>query len=149
LRGARKHDQAFSSNPERKACIMKFVSTSVSFSQIIAISSFAMLAAAGAKAESYEGVQPAVSAKSRADVNAEAMRTASAPNQNVVRGSRGAETMAVSMERDRVVAEAMRTAAAPDQNVSSGSRVNSKVISTLQNPVDARAAAINAKSSRL
>jgi hypothetical protein len=53
------------------------------------------------------------------------------------------------MERERVVAEAVRTAAAPDQNVSSGSRVNSKVVSTLQNPVDARAEAVNAKSSRL
>jgi hypothetical protein len=128
---------------------MKFVSTSVSFSQIIAISSFAMLAAGGAKAETYDGVQSAVSAKSRAEVNAEAMRTASAPNQNVVRGSRGPETVAVSMERERVVAEAVRAAAAPDQNVSSGSRVNSKVISTMQNPVDARASAANAKSSRL
>ena len=88
---------------------------SLSLTQIIAVGSFAMLAAAGAKAESYEGVQPAVSAKSRAEVNA----------------------------------EAVRTAAAPDQNVSSGSRVNSKVISTLQNPVDARASAANAKSSRL
>lgn len=124
-------------------------SLSLSFTQIVAVGSFAMLAAAGAKAESYEGVQPLVSAKSRTEVSAEAVRTASAPNQNVVRGSRGAETMAVSTDRASVVAEAVRTAAAPDQNVSSGSRVNSKVISTLQNPVDARAAAANAKSSRL
>lgn len=122
---------------------------SLSLNQIIAVGSFAMLAAAGAKAESYEGVQPAVSAKSRADVNAEAVRTASAPDQNVVRGSRGAEGMAVSTERARVVAEAVRTAAAPDQNVTSSSRVNSQVVSTMQNPVDARAAAANAKSSRL
>lgn len=122
---------------------------SLSLTQIIAVGSFAMLAAAGAKAESYEGVLPAVSAKSRAEVSAEAVRTASAPDQNVVRGSRGSETVAVSTERARVVAEAVRTAAAPDQNVSSGSRVNSQVISTMQNPVDARASAANAKSSRL
>lgn len=122
---------------------------SVSFTQIVAVASFAMLAAAGAKAESYEGVQPVVSAKSRADVNAEAMRTASAPDQNVVRGSRGAETMAVSTERARIVAEAVRATAAPDQNVSASSRVNSQVISTMPNPVDARAAAANAKSRRL
>lgn len=121
----------------------------LSLTQIITIGSFAMLAAAGAKAESYQGVQPAVSAKSRVEVNAEAVRTASAPNQNVVRGSRGAETMAASTDRASVVAEAVRTAAAPDQNVSSGSRVNSKVVSTMQNPVDARASAANAKSSRL
>ncbi|MET3497246.1 DUF4148 domain-containing protein [Variovorax boronicumulans] len=128
---------------------MKFLSISASLTQILAVSSFAMLAAAGAKAESYEGVQAAVSAKSRAEVSAEAVRTASAPNQNVVRGSRGAETMAVSTDRARVVAEAVRTAAAPDQNVSSGSRVNSKVVSTMQNPVDARAEAARGNSSKL
>ena len=114
---------------------------SLSLTQIVAVGSFALLAAAGAKAESYEGVQPLVSAKSRTEVDAEAMRTASAPDQNVVRGSRGAETMAVSRDRAGVVFEAMRTAASPDQNVTSGSRVNSKVVSTMQNPVDARAAA--------
>ncbi|KLN54888.1 hypothetical protein [Variovorax paradoxus] len=114
---------------------------SLSLTQVVAIGSFALLAAAGAKAESYEGVQPLTSAKSRAEVNAEAVREASAPDQNVVRGSRGAETMAVSRDRAGVVFEAMRTAAAPDQNVTSGSRVNSKVVSTMQNPVDARAAA--------
>ena len=114
---------------------------SLSLTQIVAVGSFALLAAAGAKAESYEGVQPLVSAKSRTEVDAEAMRTASAPDQNVVRGSRGAETMAVSRDRAGVVYEAMRAAAAPDQNVTSGSRVNSKVVSTMQNPVDARAAA--------
>jgi hypothetical protein len=114
---------------------------SLSLTQIVTVGSFALLAAAGAKAETYEGVQPLASAKSRSEVNAEAMRTASAPDQNVVRGSRGAETMAVSRDRAGVVFEAMRTSAAPDQNVTSGSRVNSKVISTLQNPLDARAAA--------
>ena len=122
---------------------MKFLSSSLSFSEIVAVASFAMLAAAGAKAETYQGVQPAVSAMSRAEVNAEAVRTASAPDQNVARGSRGAETMAVSTDRASVAAEAVRAAAAPDQNVSSGSRVNSKVVSTLQNPVDARAVARN------
>ena len=121
---------------------------SLSLTQVVAIGSFALLAAAGAKAESYEGVQPLASAKSRAEVNAEAARTASAPDQNVVRGSRGAETMAVSRDRTGVVYEAMRAAAAPDQNVTSGSRVNSKVISTLQNPLDARAAAAG-NSSKL
>ncbi|WP_438999551.1 DUF4148 domain-containing protein [Variovorax beijingensis] len=121
---------------------------SLSLTQVVAIGSFALLAAAGAKAESYEGVQPLTSAKSRAEVNAEAVRAASAPDQNVVRGSRGAETMAVSRDRAGVVFEAMRTAAAPDQNVTSGSRVNSKVVSTMQNPVDARAAAAG-NSNRL
>lgn len=111
------------------------------YTQVVAVASFAMLAAAGAKAESYEGVHAPVSAMSRADIAAEAVRTAAAPNQNVVRGSRGPETVAVSKDRASVVAEAMRTAAQPDQNVTPGSRVNSKVVSTLQNPADARAAA--------
>ena len=113
----------------------------LSLTQIVAVGSFALLAAAGANAEAYEGVQPLASAMSRVEVNAEAVRTASAPDQNVVRGSRGAESMAVSRDRAGVVYEAMRAAAAPDQNVTSGSRVNSKVVSTLQNPLDARAAA--------
>ncbi|KQX22450.1 hypothetical protein [Variovorax sp. Root434] len=109
-------------------------------SQILAAAALTLLAAVGAvgaQAETYQGVNAAVSAKSRDDVNAEAARTASAPNQNVVRGSRGAETVAVSKDRAIVEAEAVRTAYAPDQNVSSGSRVNSKVISTMANPADA------------
>ncbi|WP_194274059.1 DUF4148 domain-containing protein [Variovorax paradoxus] len=125
------------------------VKPSLPLAQLIAVGSFAMLAAAGAKAETYQGVHAPVSAMSRADVAAEAVRTAAAPDQNVVRGSRGPETMAVSTDRARVVAEAVRTAAAPDQNVTSGSRVNSKVISTMQNPVDARAAAARDSGNRL
>lgn len=46
-----------------------------------------------------------------------------------------------ALSRETVATEAVRTAAAPDQNVSSGSRVNSKVISTMTNAVDARASA--------
>ena len=107
-------------------------------SHILAAAALTLLAAAGAQAETYQGVNAAVSAKSRDEVNAEAVRAASAPNQNVTRGSRGAETVAVSQDRATVEAEAVRTSYAPDQNVSSGSRVNSKVVSTLQNPMDAR-----------
>jgi len=115
-------------------------------SRIVAAAALSLLAAVGAQAETYEGVQAPVSALSRADVNAEAVRAASAPNQNVVRGSRGAETVAVSKDRAVVQAEAVRAAARPDQNVSAGSRVDSKVISTLPNPVDVRAAAQNGGS---
>lgn len=107
-------------------------------SHILAAAALTLLAAAGAQAETYQGVNAPVSAKSRDDVNAEAVRAASAPNQNVTRGSRGAETVAVSQDRAIVEAEAVRTSYAPDQNVSSGSRVNSKVVSTMQNPMDAR-----------
>ena len=108
---------------------------------ILPAAALALLAATCVQAEPYDGVHPAVSAKMREDVNAEAVRAASAPNQNVARGSRGPETVAVSKERALVEAEAIRTASAPDQNVASGSRVNSKVISTMSHPADARAQA--------
>lgn len=112
----------------------------------LAVSAVALLGTA-AHAESYEGVTAPVSAMSRDAVRAEARAAAAAPDQNVIRGSRGPETVAVSQPRARVVADAIRTAAAPDQNVSAGSRVNSTVISTLPNPVDVRAQA--AAGSRL
>ncbi|MDQ0085869.1 MULTISPECIES: DUF4148 domain-containing protein [Variovorax] len=107
-------------------------------SQILAAAALTLLAAVGAQAETYQGVNTAVSTKSRDEVNAEAVRAASAPNQNVTRGSRGPETVAVSKDRAIVQAEAVRTSYAPDQNVTGGSRVNSRVISTMQNPMDAR-----------
>ena len=107
-------------------------------SHILAAAALTLLAATGAQAETYDGVNTAVSTKSRDEVNAEAVRAASAPNQNVTRGSRGPETVAVSKDRALVEAEAVRTAYAPDQNVTGGSRVNSKVISTMPHPMDAR-----------
>ena len=118
-------------------------------SHLFAAAVLASLAAAGAQAESYEGVQAPVSGMSRADVEAQAVATAHAKDQNVVRGSRGAETVAVSRDRAGVEAEAIRAAAAPDQNVTSGSKVNSKVISTMPNPVDARAEAAKQSGSKL
>jgi hypothetical protein len=107
-------------------------------SQILAAAALTLQVAVGAQAETYQGVNTAVSTKSRDEVNAEAVRAASAPNQNVTRGSRGPETVAVSKDRAIVQAEAVRTSYAPDQNVTGGSRVNSRVISTMQNPMDAR-----------
>lgn len=114
------------------------------FTQAMKIASIPMLAllvAAGAYAETYDGVQNTVSSRTREEVNAEAVRTAASADQNVVRGSRGPETMAVSKDRSLVEAEAVRTAWTPDQNVGSGSRVNSKVISTMPHPADLRAKA--------
>ena len=57
-------------------------------SHLLAAAALSLLAAAGAHAETYHGVAAPVSAMSRADIEAEAARTAAAPNQNVVRGSR-------------------------------------------------------------
>lgn len=108
---------------------------------ILSAMTLTFLVATGVQAEPYTGVHAGVSSKSRDEVNAEAVRTASSPNQNVARGSRGPETVAVSKDRAIVEAEASRTASAPDQNVASGSRFNSKVISTMSHPADTRAQA--------
>lgn len=111
-------------------------------SKIFAVAALSFAALTGAvHAEEYQGVLDFQGQLSRAEVQQQAVAAAHAKDQNVTRGSRGAETVAVSKDRALVQAEAVRTAHAPDQNVSSGSRVDSKVISTLQNPVDVRAAA--------
>ena len=109
--------------------------------KIVSVPVLTLLVAAGAHAEAYDGVHKAFSTKTRDEVNAEAVRTATAPDQNIVRGSRGPETMAVSTERSLVEAEAIHYNLRPDQNVGSGSRVNSKVISTMPHPADLRAKA--------
>ena len=107
-------------------------------SQLIAAAALAFVAAAGAHAETYQGVHQSVSALSRADVDAEAVRAASAPNQNVTRGSRGADPFTSVADSAAMRAQAVATASAPDQNVSSGSRVNSRVISSMKNPAEVR-----------
>lgn len=123
---------------------LEFTTMQAALLKFLAVTVFSALAALGsvaAQAESYDGVHTHASSLSRADVDAEAIRTAAAPNQNVVRGSRGAEPFKAVADRSAVAQEAMRAAYAPDQNVSSGSRVNSKVISTMRNPLDQRTAA--------
>ena len=108
-------------------------------SRRLAAAAVTLLAALGAQAETYEGVAPSVSLRSRAEVNAEAVRAASAADQNVVRGSRGVEVFTPTARRDGVRAQAELAAAAPDQNVVAGSRVNSRVVSTLRHPAEVRA----------
>mgnify|MGYP003579571648 CR=1 FL=1 len=94
-----------------------------------------------AQAESYDGVQSSASALDRTTLQAQGIAAATAPNQNVPRGSRGAERFTPMADPDRVATEAKRAASAPDQKVAAGSRVNSKVISTMRHPMDERAAA--------
>jgi hypothetical protein len=110
-------------------------------SNLFAAAALALLAASGAQAETYEGVHAPVSAMSRSDVEAQAVAAAHAKDQNVTRGSRGPETVAVSRDRAGVEAEAISYSARPDQNVVAGSKVNSKVISTMPSPADAQAKA--------
>ena len=92
-----------------------------------------------AHAETYDGVHAVNAVKSRAEVAAEAERTAASPNQNVARGSRGAEPFTSTASRDAVNAEAVEKNNAPDQNVTSGSRYNSRVISTMKRPAPVQA----------
>lgn len=107
-------------------------------SRLLAATALSLLAVTGAQAETYQGVHQPVSAMNRADVEGEAARTASAPNQNVTRGSRGAEAFTPVADPAAMRAQAVATANAPDQNVTSGSRVNSRVVSTMKNPAEVR-----------
>jgi hypothetical protein len=108
-------------------------------SRIVAAATLSLLAAVCAQAESYDGVHKPVSALSRADVDAEAVRAAAAADQNVTRGSRGADPFTSSADAAAIRRQAISTANAPDQNVSGGSRVNSRVISTMPNRAEVQA----------
>ncbi|WP_431274403.1 DUF4148 domain-containing protein [Variovorax ureilyticus] len=107
-------------------------------SHILAAAALSILAAAGAQAETYDGVQAAVSAKNRDEVNAEAVRAAAAADQNIPRGSRGAEQFKSVADPAAVRAQAVATANAPDQNVVGGSKYNSRVISTMNKSAEPR-----------
>ena len=104
---------------------------------ITAAAALSLLAITGAQAEGYNGVHTHVSSKNRADVDAEAVSTAAAPNQNVARGSRGAEAFRPVANPDAVYESAVATAHAPDQNVSGGSKYNSRLLSTMARPAPA------------
>jgi hypothetical protein len=60
--------------------------------------------------------------RNRAEVQSEAIAAAHAPNQNVTRGSRGAEPFSSVADRAAVRQQAIETARAPNQNVTRGSR---------------------------
>ncbi|MDA7418825.1 DUF4148 domain-containing protein [Xenophilus arseniciresistens] len=102
------------------------------------MSALALLGTA-AQAEDYHAHSaPAVSALSRAAVQAEAVAAAHAPDQNISSSSVVLAPPAAPRERASVRAEAVRTAHAPDQNLHASSRVDSQIVSTLPNPVDAQ-----------
>ncbi len=116
-------------------------------SRILAAAALAILAAAGAQAETYDGVHAGVSAKNRDEISAEAIRTPASPDQNSPRGSRGAEAFKAVADSASVRAQAVATANAPDQNVVGGSRVNSRVISTMNKPAEPRVQAEGAAAA--
>ena len=107
-------------------------------SHILAAAALSILAAAGAQAETYDGVHAGAAVKSRDEVNTEAVRAAAAPDQNIPRGSRGAEPFKSVNDPSAVRAQAVATANAPDQNVVGGSKYNSRVISTMNKSVEPR-----------
>ncbi len=103
-------------------------------------------AAFAAQAESYDGVHQGAGLLDRDAVAAQAVATARAPDQNVVRGSRGADPLVSTLSRESVRQAAVAAAHAPDQNVNAGSRVNSVVVPTMSR---AKAQALAAPDTRL
>ena len=90
------------------------------------------LVAVAAHAETYDGVHQGAGLLSRSEIADQAVAAAHAPDQNVARGSRGADPFTSAVSSQTVYEDAVRAAHAPDQNVGSGSRVNSVVVSTMR-----------------
>jgi hypothetical protein len=85
---------------------------------IIAAAAFSVLAAAGAHAETYEGVHPLTTANSRAEVQAEAVAAAHSANPYAEGASADVPpVVSASTDRARVQAEAVAAAHAPNQNL--------------------------------
>jgi hypothetical protein len=82
-------------------------------SKIITAAALSLLAAAGAHAETYEGVQAPVSTYSRAEVNAQATEAARAANPYAEGAPAGVAPVVASV-RDRSAVEAEAVAAAHD-----------------------------------
>ncbi|MDB5827547.1 MAG: hypothetical protein JWQ73_1767 [Variovorax sp.] len=101
----------------------------------IAVTALAVLAITAAQAQPVTG-------RTRAQVEAEAIAAAHAPDQNVTRGSRGAETFTPAADPAKMQQQAIATAHAPDQNVTRGSRGADPFVSSMDSAaVDAQARA--------
>jgi hypothetical protein len=97
-------------------------------SKIIAAAALSILAAAGAQAETYEGVQAPVSANSRADVNAQAVAAARSESPySDAASSRVAPALTASADRSVIQAQAVATAHEPNQNLDRKAFVNSVI----------------------
>lgn len=87
-------------------------------SRLVAAAALSILAAAGAQAETYDGVHPLTTANSRAEVNAQAVIAAHSENPYAEGYSAGvAPVMTASADRATVRAEAVAAAHAPNQNL--------------------------------
>jgi len=97
-------------------------------SKIIAAAALSILAAAGAQAETYEGVQAPVSANSRTEVNAQAVAAARSENPYAEgASSRVAAPLVASADRSAVRAQAVAAAHEPNQNLDRRAFFNSVV----------------------
>lgn len=97
-------------------------------SKLIAAAALSILAAAGAHAETYEGVQAPVSANSRAEVQAEAV-VAARSDDPFAEGvsSRVAPALTASADRSVIRAQAVAAAHEPNQNLDRKAFVNSVI----------------------
>lgn len=86
-------------------------------SNILAAAALSLLAAAGAHAETYEGVQPVTSGYSRADVAPQAVAAAREGNAYSEAAAAGITPVAGTADRAAVRNEAVAAAHAPGQNL--------------------------------
>jgi hypothetical protein len=97
-------------------------------SKIIAAAALTIFAAAGAQAETYDGVHAPVSANSRVNVNAQATDAAHSANPFAEGFAAGpAQVLNSSVARTTVRAEAVAAAHEPNQNLDRKAFVNSVV----------------------
>ena len=96
-------------------------------SHLITAAAVVLFAAAGAQAETYEGVQTVNSTRSRAEVNAEAVAAAHAPDAYAEGASSGVTQVASTADRNAVRAQAVAAAHDPLQNLDRKAFVNSTV----------------------
>lgn len=104
-------------------------------SKIIAAAALSILAAAGAQAETYDGVHAPVTFNSRAEVNAQAVIAARSANP-YAEGYAAAVPAVLTSARHRadVRAEAVAAAHAPNQNVRRESFAGSVIPAQFYNP---------------
>ena len=97
-------------------------------SKMLAAAALSMLAAAGAQAETYDGVHPLTSQRTRAEVVAEAVIAAHSAKPAAEGASSGVAPATVAgTDRARVRAEAAATARAPNQNLDRKAFFNSEI----------------------
>ena len=102
-------------------------------SKIIAAAALSILAAAGANAETYDGVHQPVSANSRAEVNAQAVIAARSANP-YAEGAGSAPLVVSARDRAEVHAEAVAHAHRPNQNVRREAFAGSVIPEQFANP---------------